>query len=145
MALVSAQSSLGPLLYEILGQIVSRHGKQAPVSKTDGIAKIQRSSFINQTSVRTYIGMTNFLHKFVKNLSVLLAPLTRLLGDVPFVFDDACWAAVLSVNKILSNQPVLAKPRFDCLLSSRPTLTTRTDVVALCVNETQLYPSPKSK
>ena len=34
--------------------------------------------------VRSFLGFANFYRRFIKNFAQLAAPLTRLIGDVPF-------------------------------------------------------------
>jgi len=97
----------------IIGQIVGRHGKKIPVSKSEPLLRMERSSFVDQTSVRVYLGMVNYLNKYVPNLATILSPLHRLVGKVSFDFDDKCWAAVRQVNRIMAAGPVLSAPNWD--------------------------------
>ena len=62
----------------------------------------------NVTELRRFIGMVNFLGKFIKNLSALIAPLANLLKkDVPWTWSQAQDEALNRVKETLTSAPVL--------------------------------------
>ena len=59
--------------------------------------------------VQSFLGLTNYLRKFVVNFATLAIPLQRLCGKkVPFVWDADCQNAFESLKSAISSAPVLA-------------------------------------
>jgi RNase H-like domain found in reverse transcriptase len=73
----------------------------------DAIVNISRPT--DAAKVHTFLGMVNFYHKFLPNVSSVLHPLHRLTrDDVEFEWDDECEAAFQKVKDELSSSKVLA-------------------------------------
>ena len=62
-------------------------------------------------SLRSFIGMVQFCHRFVKNLNVILAPLYELLkANRIFKWTSNCQTAFVKLQNILCSPPVLYSP-----------------------------------
>ena len=61
-----------------------------------------------------FLGMSGFYRMFVPNFSTIATPLTKLLQkNVKFVWSDSCENAFEKLKAILTNERVLAAPKFD--------------------------------
>ena len=58
--------------------------------------------------VRIFLGFANFYRRFIKNFAEVAAPLTRLTGDVCFLWTAEEQAAFEKLKKIFVSEPVLA-------------------------------------
>ena len=63
----------------------------------------------NVKGVRSFLGFANFYRRFIKNYSGLVAPLTRLTGDVTFRWGPEEQAAFDKLKEIFVSEPVLAQ------------------------------------
>ena len=59
--------------------------------------------------VRSFLGFANFYRRFIKNYSLLAAPLTRLTGDVAFQWGEKEQEAFDKLKEIFVTEPVLAQ------------------------------------
>ena len=89
-----------------LGYKLSYNKIQPEDAKIDAINKLPYPT--NSTTLKSFIGMANFLKDFVPNITGELAPLYILLrSDVPFIFDENCCQAVDRIKAYLTTKPVL--------------------------------------
>ena len=93
----------------VLGCYVSKEGVRADPEKVSSICSWPTPT--NQTELRQWLGLANYLHKYTKNYAELIQPLSTLLKK------DAVWSwkaehhsAFNSVKKSLSEAPVLMLP-----------------------------------
>uniref|UniRef100_A0AAV1TJ53 Reverse transcriptase domain-containing protein n=1 Tax=Peronospora matthiolae TaxID=2874970 RepID=A0AAV1TJ53_9STRA len=93
----------------VLGCYVSKEGVRADPEKVSSIFSWPTPR--NQTELRQWLGLANYLHKYTKNYAELIQPLSTLLKK------DAVWSwkaehhsAFNSVKKSLSEAPVLMLP-----------------------------------
>lgn len=63
----------------------------------------------NVKGVRSFLGFANFYRRFIKNYSGLVAPLTRLTGDVTFQWGKLEQEAFERLKEIFITEPVLAQ------------------------------------
>ncbi|GJU58716.1 hypothetical protein Tco_1236482 [Tanacetum coccineum] len=80
----------------MLGHKVFGVGLEVDKAKIDVISK--RTSPTNVKGIRSFLGHVGFYRRFIKDFSKITRPLTELLEDDPFNFDDECqpppWGAV---------------------------------------------------
>lgn len=92
-----------------LGHVISENKVQMDPKRTDAILKLPTPC--NVRSLRSFIGMVQFCHKFVKDLNIILTPLYKLLqAHQKFIWSNECEAAFQKLKEILSSPPVLYSP-----------------------------------
>jgi hypothetical protein len=95
-----------------LGNIFSKEGLEIDPDKVEAVRSYPKPT--NQTEVRSFLGLTNFLKKFVKDYSRIVSPLNQLLNkETPFVWTDAHDQAFCSLRQKLIEAPILAYPNFE--------------------------------
>jgi len=58
--------------------------------------------------IQSFLGFTNFYHRFIFNYSDIVIPLTRLIWkDIPWKFDSFCQDAFNSLKKAFTSAPIL--------------------------------------
>ena len=62
---------------EYLGHVIDKNGLHPSPSKVQAIK--QAPPLTNITELKSYLGLVNYYHKFLSNLSISLAPLNSLL------------------------------------------------------------------
>ena len=92
-----------------LGHIISENKIQIDPKRIEAITNLPPPT--NQKSLRSFIGMVQFCHKFVNNLNVILAPLYNLLkANQVFKWTSECQAVFLKLKSMLCKPPVLCSP-----------------------------------
>ena len=72
-----------------LGHVISGDGIQVDLKRMEAI--IDWSRPITVTEVRSFLGLTGYYKRFVKDFSKIAAPLTRLTQkNVKFIWTDRC-------------------------------------------------------
>ena len=67
----------------------------------------------NVKTVRSFLGLANYYHHFVKDFSKIATPLNQLLHkDHKFVWTDTCEKALNALKEALTTAPILAFPDF---------------------------------
>ncbi|KAL8091615.1 hypothetical protein AgCh_034028 [Apium graveolens] len=93
----------------ILGHKVSRKGLEVDKAKVGVIENLP--PLISVKGIRSFFGHAGFYRRFIKDLSKISKPLCSLLEkDVPFKFDDECFAAFETVKKSLITAPIITAP-----------------------------------
>jgi hypothetical protein len=93
----------------VLGCIVSKDGVRPDPDKIRVIAEWPQPKDVK--SLRKWLGMANYLHKYTANYAQLAKPLTDLLRkDIPWEWTDAQQSAFDAIKKSLMNAPILALP-----------------------------------
>ncbi|GAA5846261.1 hypothetical protein JCM11251_007270, partial [Rhodosporidiobolus azoricus] len=94
---------------EFLGHIISRNGIEADPSKVEKIKEWTRPSTVTQ--VRSFLGIVQYLRKFIPQLAehtVVLTPLTRKgLTRIDHLWTDKEDTAFGAIKKIVTSLPVL--------------------------------------
>ncbi|GJV35210.1 reverse transcriptase domain-containing protein [Tanacetum coccineum] len=84
----------------MLGHKVSSTGLEVDKEKIDIISKLPPPT--NIKSIRSFLGHAGFYRRFIKDISKIARPLTKLLEkDTPFEFDDECQKAFESLKEKL--------------------------------------------
>lgn len=96
-----------------LGFILSREGVRPNPDKVEAIVNFERPSSVR--SLRRFLGMVNYYHRFVEGFSEITAPLTDLLKGKPKVitWNNQAEIAFNILKEKLICAPILANPNFD--------------------------------
>ena len=96
---------------EVLGHIVGNGQIKPGLDKTQAIREFPVP--VSKTNVRSFLGLTGFYRRFVKNYAFFAKPLTHLTkDDVPFVWGREQQIAFQTLKSILMSDPVLKAPDF---------------------------------
>lgn len=97
-----AKSSL-----EYLGHIISDQGVSTDPAKTQSMVQ-----WPVPTSFTIPVGLTGYYTKFVRNYGIIAKPLTLLLRQTQFQWNDQANSAFNNLKIAMSTTPVLALPNF---------------------------------
>ena len=98
------QFFLTELLY--IGHLLTADGIKPDPSKVEAITKMPNPK--SKQDLQRFLGMTNYLCKFVPNYSEVTAPLRLLLqNDVEWSFDQPQIKAIEDLKRIITSEPVL--------------------------------------
>ena len=94
---------------EFLGHIISQKGVGTDPKKTDSISKWPLPKNISE--LRSFLGLANYYHRFIKDFAKIAAPLNDLLKkDVTYEWDNNCEKAFTELKNKLISAPVLSIP-----------------------------------
>ena len=99
-----------------LGHIISSEGIKVDPSKTDAITKMSVPQSL--TELQRFLGMVNYLSKFIPNLAEVTAPLRVLLKkDVVFKLQKSQLDVIEKLKTLITSAPILKS--FDSNLPTR--------------------------
>uniref|UniRef100_A0A0A9X504 RNA-directed DNA polymerase n=2 Tax=Lygus hesperus TaxID=30085 RepID=A0A0A9X504_LYGHE len=91
---------------KFLGHIIDKEGLRKDPSKIDAILKAPIPK--NVSEVKAFVGMINYHGRFIKNLSIILAPLYDLLKkNTPFQWSKECDRSFQKLKKIITSDQIL--------------------------------------
>ena len=96
---------------EYLGHVVSGQGVEPEPSKVQAMVQWPTSSSAKE--LRSFLGLTGFYRKFIKNYAMITAPLTSLCSKEPFEWPSEAQSAFDRLKTAMTSAPVLALPDFD--------------------------------
>ena len=104
---------------EFLGHIISDDGIQADPNKIRAIMEMPIPA--NKKDLQRFLGMVNYLGKFIKNLAEVTAPLRKMMQkDVEFLLMESQLNAIDQIKKLLTTAPVLRYYDPSCPIRVRP-------------------------
>ena len=90
-----------------MGHLISKDGLKSDPDKVKAITNMKPPTSLQE--LRRYLGMVNYLAKFLPNLSDILQPLHMLTKrDVTWTWSESQESAFQSVKQLITNTPVLA-------------------------------------
>nr|GEW91406.1 reverse transcriptase domain-containing protein [Tanacetum cinerariifolium] len=93
----------------VLGHKISKSGIEVNRAKVDVIAKLPHPTTVK--GVRSFLGHAGFYRCFIQDFSKIARPMTLLLEkETPFVFSKECIDAFDTLNKKLTEAPILVIP-----------------------------------
>ena len=97
---------------EVLGHVLTPNGLKTSQNKVKSIALWDKPTNINQ--LRSFLGLTSYYRKFIKNYSIRANPLFRLLKkNSKFNWDNKCNNAFEDLRQCLLTDPILVYPDFN--------------------------------
>ena len=89
-----------------LGHVISTGGITVDPEKVTPVREWKRPKDVNQ--IRSFLGLAGYYRRFIKNFSILAAPMTRLTKkDVKFAWSAECEQAFEALKERLTTAPVL--------------------------------------
>lgn len=90
-----------------LGHVLTRDGLSLDPGRLEDILQVQAPH--NRKELQTFLGIANFVSRFIPNMSSLTAPFRELLKkDVAWVWEDGHQANFEVLREALAKAPVLA-------------------------------------
>lgn len=92
---------------EFLGHVISEKGIKMNEKRASAIAECESPK--DKSSLMHFLGIVNYVGKFIPNKSDVLEPLNSLLkGDTQFVWTDVQERAFQEIKRLITNAPILA-------------------------------------
>ncbi|XP_074277640.1 putative mitochondrial protein AtMg00860 [Silene latifolia] len=98
---------------KFLGYIISGRGKSVDQDKIDAMKSWPIPKSI--TEVRGFHGLASFYRRFIKNFSVVAAPITECMKKGEYKWTENTQQAFNLINRMLCEAPVLRLPDFNGL------------------------------
>ena len=93
-----------------LGFVVTPDGVSADPKKIKAIVEWSISKSVHD--VRSFYGLATFYHRFIKELSTIVAPITDCIRKENFKWTRAANRAFLDIKDKMTHAPVLRPPDF---------------------------------
>ncbi|CAF4396540.1 unnamed protein product [Rotaria sp. Silwood2] len=97
-----------------LGHIVSKEGIRPDPDKLRAVQEYPVPTKLK--AVRTFLGLTSYYRRFIKNYATIAEPLTELTRNSEsksFQWTEACQQAFSTLRQRLIEAPIIVYPRFD--------------------------------
>ena len=92
-----------------LGHVVSALGVSVDPEKVEAVMSLERPNSVFE--IRSFLGLTGYYRRFIKDFSRLAALMTRLTRkEVEFDWDDRCEEAFQELKRRLTTAPILIVP-----------------------------------
>lgn len=94
-----------------LGHVISNEGISPDPRKVQSIENFPKPKC--PKDVKSFLGLTGYYRKFIKNFAKIAQPLNNLLKkDTPFIWNPLCTRAFEELKEKLINPPILQYPDF---------------------------------
>jgi transposase InsO family protein len=110
--------------FEYLGHIVSSEGKSLSTARKESIANLMEPR--NVSDLRTFLGMANYFHTFVKDYARIAAPLNEVTRPTKTGAANFVWGPDQRIAFVALKDAILAAPQLAFPVRDRP-LILRTD------------------
>jgi hypothetical protein len=88
-----------------LGHIISKDGVKFDPERVEAIGKVPLP--ISKKAFQSFLGQTNFVHRFITNYAEIVKPIYKLLRkDVKFEWNDESKRAFQDIKIAISEAPV---------------------------------------
>jgi hypothetical protein len=111
ISLNPAKSDFGVTECKLLGHIISKDGVKLDPERVEAIGKVPLP--ILKKSLQSFLGQTNFVHRFIPNYAEIVKPIYKLLKkDVKFEWNDESKRAFQDIKTTISEALVLISPDY---------------------------------
>ena len=107
-----AKSVFGVTEGKLLGHVISKDGVKLDPERIEAISKVPLP--VSKKALQSFLGQTNFVHRFIPNYAEIMKPLYKLLKkDVKFEWSEESKRAFESIKTAICEAPVLVSPDYD--------------------------------
>jgi hypothetical protein len=111
ISLNPAKSVFGVTEGKLLGHIISKYGVKLDSERVEAIRKVPLP--VSKKALQSFLGQTNFVHRFIPNYAEIMKPIYKLLKkDVKFEWNDESKRDFQSIKTAISEAPVLISPDY---------------------------------
>ena len=92
-----------------MGHVISDSGVSVDPKKVEAVMSWERLKSVFE--IRSFLGLTGYYRRFIKDFSQLVAPMIRLTRKgVKFEWDDLCEKAFPELKRRITSAPILIVP-----------------------------------
>jgi ribonuclease HI len=112
ISLNPAKSVFGVTEGKLLGHIISKDGVKLDPERVEAIKAVPLPH--TKKSLQSFLGQTNFVHRFIPNYAEIMKPIYKLLKkDVKFEWKEESKRAFETIKTAICEAPVLISPDYD--------------------------------
>ena len=113
-----------------LGHKVSNKGLETDSTKIDKVQNAETPK--NVKEVQQFLGLASYYRHFIKDFSLIAAPLSSLTGNIPFTWQESQQKAFDLLKQKPTTAPILAYPDFSKLFVLHTEASTHSIGAVLC-------------
>jgi hypothetical protein len=112
ISLNPAKSVFGVTEGKLVGHIISKDGVKLDPKIFEAIGKVPLPT--TKKLLQSYLGQTNFVHRFITNYAEIMKPIYKLLKkDVKFEWNDESRQDFEQIKTAICEAPVLISPDYE--------------------------------
>jgi hypothetical protein len=112
ISLNPANSVFGVTECKLLGHIISKEGVKLDPERVEAISKVPLPA--SKKALQSFLGQTNFVHRFIPNYVEIMKPIYKLLKkDVKFEWNEESKRAFECIKTAICEAPVLISPNYN--------------------------------
>jgi hypothetical protein len=112
ISLNPAKTVFGVTEGKLLGHIITKDGVKLDPKRIEAIGKVPLPT--TKKLLQSFLGQTNFVHRFIPNYAKIMKPIYKLLKkDVKFEWNDESKRAFKSIKTTRCEAPVLISPNYE--------------------------------
>jgi hypothetical protein len=112
ISLNPAKSVFGVTEGKLLGHIITKDGVKLDPERVEAIGKIPLPT--SKKAFQSFLGQTNFVHRFIPNYAEIMKPIYKLLKkDLKFEWNEESKQAFESIKTAICEAPVLVSPDYN--------------------------------
>jgi hypothetical protein len=97
---------------KLLGHIITKYGVKLDPERVEAISKVPLP--MSKKALQSFLGQTNFVHRFIPNYVQIMKPIYKLLKkDVKFEWNDESKQAFESIKTAICEAHVLVSPDYN--------------------------------
>jgi hypothetical protein len=112
ISLNPAKSVFGVTECKLLGHIITKDGVKLDPERVEAISKVPLP--MSKKALQSFLGQTNFVHRFIPNYAEIMKPIYKLLKkDVKFEWNDESKRVFEQIKTAICEAPVLISPNYE--------------------------------